>query len=441
MPTRYSIEKGDFEIVDTGYMEKDVPDDFTIPSCTIEDVDRGVFNLFNKELPLFYKRKDQMKKVPVIFATGERFAILARNKPLRDKSNALILPLISIIRTGIDQENAKGAGQFQGGPITIRTKITKDDERYQRWFNNLGFKNADDIAIATNDNKDDGDGGGTKAGRIATRRAAVAIPFSSRRGTILKPNISGNLMEFIQMPPIKQYTASYEITFWTQYTQEMNTLLTVMMGGYVENRRRTFVINTDDGYRFTAFVDAALNPQNNFDDFTDAERLVKYSFNLSVAAYLVAGQEPGQPVPFRRTISSPEVSFGVDSTIGGVSTPPPAGTYNGDTSAWILSDAATTGDGYPPAAIGVSAMQAAVATGFPGTPQVEIGGQNAGAIAGQTGRTTPTTIITNINPFTGKPEHMEIQISSMNQKSGETVFRFSKNSPEGILLDLGKLLK
>ena len=97
------------------------------------------------------------------------------------------------------------------------------------------------------------------------------------------------------MPPIKQYTANYEITFWTQYTQEMNTLISVMMGGYVENRRRTFVINTDDGYRFTAFVDAALNPQNNFDDFTDAERLVKYSFSLSVAAYLVAGQEPGQP--------------------------------------------------------------------------------------------------------------------------------------------------
>ncbi len=439
MPTRYSIQKGDFDIVDTGYMEKDVPDDFTIPSCTIEDVDRGVFNLFNKELPLFYKRKDQMKKVPVIFATGERFAILARNKPLRDKSNALILPLISIIRTGIDQESAKGAGQFQGGPITIRTKISKDDERYQRWFNNLGFKNADDIAIAANDKNSDGDGGATKAGRIATRRAAASIPFSSRSGTILKPNVSGNLMEFIQMPPIKQYTASYEITFWTQYTQEMNTLITVMMGGYVENRRRTFVINTEDGYRFTAFVDASLNPQNNFDDFTDAERLVKYSFNLSVAAYLVAGQEPGQPVPFRKTISSPEVSFGSDATIGGVSTAAPAGTYNGDTAAWILSDAATTADGYPPGALGLSPMQAALATGFPGTPQVEIGGQNAGTIAGQTGRTTPTTIITNINPFTGKQERMEIQISSMNQKSGETVFRFSKSWPEGILQELEKL--
>jgi hypothetical protein len=439
--TRYSIEKGDIEKVDSGYMEKDVPDDFTIPSCTIEDVDRGVFNLFNKELPLFYKRKDQAKKVPVIFATGERFAILARNRPLRDKAGALILPLISIVRSGIDQESAKGAAQFQGAPITIKTRISSDDERYQRLFNTHGFKHADDIAIPANDKTPSGRGGGTKPGRIATRRAPPSIPFSSRRGTILKPNVSGNLIEFIQMPPIKQYTATYDVTFWTQYTQEMNTLLTVMMGGYVENRQRTFVITTADGYRFTAFVDASLSPQNNFDDFTDVERLVKYSFTMAVAAYVVAGQEPGQPVPFRRTISSPEISFGVAQTMGQVSAPPPAGVPSGDASAWILSDAATIADGYPPSSIGVNSMAAALVSGFPGTPQVEIGGQNAGTIAGQTGMTTPTTIITNINPFTGQIEHSEIMISSMNAKSGETVFRFSKNSPEGILLDLGKLLK
>ena len=231
MATRYSIEKGDVEKVDSGYMEKDVPDDFTIPSCTIEDVDRGVFNLFNKELPLLYKRKDQVKKVPVIFATGERFAILARNRPLRDKAGALILPLISIVRSGINQENAKGAAQFQGAPITIKTKLSEDDERYQRLFNTHGFKHADDIAISANDKTPSGRGGGTKPGRIATRRAPPSIPFSSRRGTILKPNVSGNLIEFIQMPPIKQYTAEYDVTFWTQYTQEMN-----------------YIINCDDGW-------------------------------------------------------------------------------------------------------------------------------------------------------------------------------------------------
>ena len=104
MTTRYSNKKGEFgEKIDSGYT-KDVAPDFAMPSCTVEDVDRGVFNLFDKELPFYYKRKDAMKKVPVIFATGERFALLARNKPLRDKSDALILPLISVVRTGIDQE-------------------------------------------------------------------------------------------------------------------------------------------------------------------------------------------------------------------------------------------------------------------------------------------------------------------------------------------------
>ena len=83
MATKYSITKGPYQQVETGYDNQDIAPDFTMPSCTIEDVDRGVFNLFNKELPLLYKRRDEVKRVPVIFATGERFALLARNKPLR----------------------------------------------------------------------------------------------------------------------------------------------------------------------------------------------------------------------------------------------------------------------------------------------------------------------------------------------------------------------
>ena len=441
MATRYSLTKGKYQTVDTGYDSGDIVDDFTIPSCTIEDVDRGVFDLFNKELPLFYKRKDQQKRVPVIFATGERFAILARNKPLRDKSNALILPLISVIRTGIDQEGAKGAGQFQGGPITIKARLSEDDLRYQRLQNNNGFKNSDENAIAAFDKLNNGDGGGTTNGRLATRRGMPVIPTSSRRGTILIPSVKKNLVEMIQIPPIKQYTATYEITFWTQYTQEMNSMLNVLMGGYVENRRRTFVIETESGYRFSAFVDAALTPQNNFDDFTDAERLVKYNLTMSVAAYMVAAQEPGMPVPFRKTVSSPDVAFGVSQTIGGVpASPPPAGIPSGDPMAWIFAGVTPADEGDPPGGIG-SPRGANAIGGFPGTPTVEVGGQSAANLAGPARLTSPTTIITTINPFTGKKEHLEIIISSADPKTGEAVFKFSKKSPSGFALDLGKLLK
>ena len=431
MTTRYSNKNSE---PGSGYTDP-VESDFSMPSCTIEDVDRGVFNLFDRELPFFYKQKTANKKVPVIFATGERFALLARNKPLRDKDDALILPLISVVRTGIDQEGAKGTGLFQGGPIRVKAQLSSEDPIYQRLQNRLGFKNSDDIAISPGTTTDAGLGGSTTPGRIATRRSAPPITVSARSGTILSPNISKNIFEFIEIPPIKQYTASYEITFWSQYTQQMNSMLTVMMNGYVENRRRTYVIETAEGYRFTAYVDASLSPQNNFDDFTDAERLVKYTFNMSVTAYLVAAQEPGMPVPFRKTVSAPDISFDVSSSGRGAPAPlPSAAIPSGDPFQYVLQDLQTNADSSPPASIAASTPS--ITTGFPGSPVASIGGKES-----DLGNSSPTAIITDIDPFTGKKEKRFILMSATTPNKGETVFRFGLKEPEGIAIDLGKLLE
>ena len=434
MTTRYNNKKGWQEKVDTGY-DGDPDDAFVMPACTIEDVDRGVFELFDKELPFFYKRKSSTKKIPVIFATGERFALLSRNKPLRDKSDALILPLISVVRTGIEQENSKGNGLFQGGPITVKIDLADDDPIYQRLQNRFGFKNADSSAITAEDQTGLGRGGGTSPPRLATRRPAPSISVSARRGTVLTPNVTKNIYQFIQIPPIKQYTANYEITFWTQYTQEMNSMLTVMMNGYVENRRRTYVIETKAGYKFTASVDAALTPQNNFDDFTESERLVKYSFSLSVAAHLVASQEPGMPVPFRKTISAPDISFDVSSNSRGVpNSAPSANLPSGDPQAYVLQDLRTDADGLPAATIGANSNS--LTTGFPGASVASIGGMES-----RLGNSGPTAIITDIDPFTGKREKRFILMSASTPQKGELVFRFGLKGPEGIAMDLGKLLK
>ena len=78
------------------------PEDFTIPSIGIEDIDRAIFELFDKKLSFEVKSQGKLQKVPVIFAAGERFALTRRKNPLRDKDNALILPIISIARNDID---------------------------------------------------------------------------------------------------------------------------------------------------------------------------------------------------------------------------------------------------------------------------------------------------------------------------------------------------
>ena len=108
--------------------------------------------------------------------------------------------------------------------------------------------------------------------------------------------------------------------------------------------------------------------------------------------------------------------------------------------AWIFAGVTPADEGNPPAGIGAPKGAGAIG-GFPGTPTVEVGGQTAANLAGPSRLTSPYTIITSINPFTGKKEHLEIMISSADPKTGEAVFKFSKKSPSGIAIDLGKLLK
>jgi len=446
MPTRYNTTTYKNGSLDLGYSSEDIPEDFSIPSCTIEDVDRALFNFFNEEIPLFYKRRKAIKRVPIIFATGERFAILARKKPLRDKTGAIILPLVSILRSGIDQTNAKGAAHGQGSPMLIKVRISKEDPRYQRLQNRFGFENADDIAVSAGNKTDAGLGGGTDGGRIATRRTVFPTPIAVSGGTILEPHTAKNIIEFIEIPPIKQYTANYEITFWTQYTQEMNSLLTTVMGGYTQNHQRTFLITTKSGYKFSAYIDAALNPSNNFDDFSDDERLVKYSFSVSVPAYVVAPQEPGLPVPFRRSISAPDINFGVSELSSHMNTGAPSSVAAGEPGHFILEDIDTDDMGIPGQAMPVGS-NSVLTTGFPGavtvvSNNVNIGSTNSDSTStGATYPNRPKVIITKRNPFTGKDETSQYNVLYANNKKGETVFRQSKYPSYGLSIDLGDLFK
>ncbi len=123
-----------------------IPEDFDIPSCGVEDVDRALFNLFNEELPLMFEHKGDVNRVPVIFATGERAFILRRKKPLTDKSGALILPLISIMRTGLEQTIEDGFGIGPGnGQIILRKRIHSDTSEIANEINALGLMHQNNL--------------------------------------------------------------------------------------------------------------------------------------------------------------------------------------------------------------------------------------------------------------------------------------------------------
>lgn len=324
--------------IPSGLEGTNIPDDFTIPACGIEDVDRALFQLFDKDIIFETERGgNDPEKVPVIFATGERFALVKKRRALRDNNGILILPLISIRRTGIEQEFA-GRGIAQDvGDIVIKRRLSDRDRAYQNLVNKLGLTNQSNVATKTNLADIDAETG-NNPGTLASRRPSALSGVRSSK-ELLDSNLANNIFEVITIPFPHFYRATYEITFWTQYTQHMNQMLERLMSSY-DAQGNQFRINTDKGYWFVAYVDEAVNATDNFDDFSEQERIIRYTFNLNVPAYFVGNKNPGDMVPFRRFLSAPQISFEILETSGQVTQEPEgSGTGTGDVDKFTLSDA------------------------------------------------------------------------------------------------------
>lgn len=280
MATKYDIDNNK-RYAPTGYEGNNEPD-YVIPSCGLEDLDKSVFDLFDKQIPLYHELQGSIEKVPVIFATGERFAILRRKKPLIDKNGALILPLISITRGAVDAVPQKGIANNQMFPHVVTKRISRKDLEYRQQKNIEGLRNVKGEDL----NQEDGD-------------------FS------LKPKIENNIVETIEMPPLKYFSANYEITIWSSFTQQMNKFLESILNAYTLNPGQQFRLESDKGYTFSAFMESSFSQDTNYADFTDAERYIKYNMSLNATGYLIAPNILGGKTSLRSFLSAPQISFDV----------------------------------------------------------------------------------------------------------------------------------
>lgn len=299
----------------SGYEGTNVPEDFSIPSVGIEDIDRAVFDLFNTRLAFETKVNNQTNRVPVIFASGERFALTRRDNPLRDNNNVLILPLISIKRGAIGH---KTQADVFGTAINIRKtsdyyikkRLDKSDRDYQKVTNNLRLKNQKDVATRSHITNT-GTTPGTQAavGEVASRRQGGPLTFRDpQKFKLLSNDLTNNIYEFITVPYPKFVGITYNVIFWTQYMQEMNQLIETFMMKF-DGQAPEFLLETSKGYKFTAFVQNTFTNSDNFDDFTNDERIIKMSFDIKVPGYIIAPEHPGLPSPFRKFVSAPQINF------------------------------------------------------------------------------------------------------------------------------------
>jgi hypothetical protein len=294
MTTSYEKDKIQSGVFQSGY-EKDAPDaDFEIPSCGVQDVDRALFSLFSERLPLLYqtsKDESENKRLPVIFASGERFAMLSKQSPIRDKNGALILPIMSIARSNIEFETTKGQGISDRYPETvIKRLISKDTSQYKELLNSKKMFHS-------------------KYSRPDLFPVKNSITST---GHELGPEVEDNIYEYITIPTPKYFTAKYEITIWCQYIQQLNEFLEIILGSFPQPNGRSIRIDSPKGYWFVAHFDQTISQDNNFSDYSDSERLIKATMNVEVPGYLILKSDY-IPNSVKRYTTATKISFSIET--------------------------------------------------------------------------------------------------------------------------------
>jgi hypothetical protein len=228
-----------------------------IPNFSIETIDQAITDWFSKtvdahvECPGFDR-----KKVPVIFAAGERWTSRSIKSGFRDTNGVLILPIISIHRNGIEQDTSMSAL----GVETPNMQISK---------------------------------------LISPKTNLLMNSISSRNQQLQKMHSSA-VYEVTTLPFPDISILVYEIVIQTQYIVQMNNIIEKI--AFELDMQKSFVMPIDNDGRhaptgeqfedrkkivggyFVGLIESA-NHESNFQEFTDQERIVRYTMSVRVPAY------------------------------------------------------------------------------------------------------------------------------------------------------------
>lgn len=238
-----------------------------VPNITIETVDQCVHDWFNLTVDSrVLAPNGELKKTSVLFSSGERWIAAREKKGVRDKNGVLILPLISIRRTGIEAQPQQQAYGVETPNIVVSKRISPKTNIIQ----NANY-------YRQNSQRD-------------VQRTVYEVT------TIPYPDFS---------------VMTYEVQIQAQYIVQMNSILEKMF--HELDIQKSFVMPIDrtrrhppigvpfeqrqpfaGGY-LVGLLDASLNSGDNFEEFTDQERIVRYTCGLRVPVALTLDPEGEKP--------------------------------------------------------------------------------------------------------------------------------------------------
>lgn len=235
---------------------------------TIDVIDRAIRDWFDlTAAPHVMSPKNERKKVPVVMSSGERWITSRGLAGIRDKNGVLILPVISVRRTGVEQTNDQSALGTETENIQISKQIA-----------------------------------GPKTNNLQN-----IYPL---RQPVYRGPENPVVYEVTTIPWPHRIQAYYELMVQTQYTSQMNMILekifnsTDILNSFVapfDNKNRHSPLGDKfaerdglDGY-CVGYMESTYDDRGNFEEFTDQERIIKYSTSFRVPAVLQLDPEGEKP--------------------------------------------------------------------------------------------------------------------------------------------------
>lgn len=251
----------------------------------IEDIDRAIHGWFDNTVNVHVEHpgEESLKKVPVVFASGERWATAADERGIRDKNGVLILPIISVRRVSIEPMRNMSSFGVETNNIHISRRVSKKTSKIK---NAINSRNPAEKEL----NK-------------KTVYEVTTIPY---------PDFS---------------TFRYEFLAQTQYISQMNTVLEKVFHNL--DIQKSFVAKIIDSfaspdrdhdksfeekellgdYYVVGFFNSDVSDGGNFEEFTDTERIVKYSTQIEVPVYLQLDPQGEKPA-IQTELTAYDVDFG-----------------------------------------------------------------------------------------------------------------------------------
>ena len=251
----------------------------------IEQVDRAVRDWLDRTVDAHVETPtERLRKVPVVFASGERFATGRTRKAIRDDNGVLILPIISLRRTSVTPDPAMQA-------LGTETPSIQFARRIDPKTNDLRNLNL-------------------------LRTVSQRVPDPA-------------VFDVYTLPFPDRSIMNYELRVQAQFIGQMNSILEKLFHSL--NNQKSFLAPLDndsytpesgeafelrkpiDSHYVVGFLDSEYSDSGNFEEFTDQERVVQWKAPVRVPATLQLDPDGDWPaVQVRRTAY--RFAFGDETT-------------------------------------------------------------------------------------------------------------------------------